>query len=53
MDWHPRLLAGLLDAAARQQFHAEFSTLQADLRNATRLFAHRAVVEDLTRMQTS
>jgi hypothetical protein len=31
--WHPPVLAGPLDAAARRQFRAELSALQSDLRN--------------------
>ncbi len=46
--WHPRLLAGALDAAARQQFRTELIGLQTDLRNYTRLLAEIADVEDLT-----
>lgn len=46
--WHPRVLAGPLDAAARQSFRAELRDLQRDLRNYTRLLADMADVEDLT-----
>jgi hypothetical protein len=46
--WHPRVLAGSLDAAARQQFRVELAALQKDLRNYTRLLADMADVEDLT-----
>ena len=49
--WHPRVLAGPLDAAARRQFRAELSALQKDLRNYTRLLADMADVEDLTELQ--
>jgi hypothetical protein len=49
--WHPRILAGPLDAASRQQFRAELSALQTDLRNYTRLLADMADVEDLTDME--
>jgi hypothetical protein len=49
--WHPRVLAGALDAAARQQFRAELRALQTDLRNYTRLLADLADVEDLTDLE--
>ena len=49
--WHPRVLAGPLDAAARRQFRAELSALQKDLRNYTRLLADLADVEDLTDLE--
>ena len=49
--WHPRVLAGPLDAAARQQFRAELGVLQKDLRNYTRLLADLADVEDLTDLE--
>jgi hypothetical protein len=49
--WHPRVLAGPLDAVARQQFRAELSALQRDLRNYTRLLADMADVEDLTDLE--
>jgi hypothetical protein len=48
--WHPRVLAGPLDAA-RRQFRAELSALQKDLRNYTHLLADMADVEDLTDME--
>lgn len=49
--WHPRVLAGPLDAAARRQFRTELASLQTDLRNYTRLLADMADVEDLTDLQ--
>ena len=49
--WHPRVLAGPLDAAARQRFRAELVALQTDLRNYTRLLADLADVEDLTDLE--
>jgi hypothetical protein len=49
--WHPRVLAGPLDAAARDAFRAELGVLQKDLRNYTRLLADMANVEDLTDME--
>jgi hypothetical protein len=49
--WHPRVLAGPFDAAARDAFRAELGTLQKDLRNYTRLLADMAAVEDLTDLE--
>lgn len=49
--WHPRVLAGDLDAAARNEFRAELRDLQTDLRNYTRLLADLADVEDLTDLE--
>lgn len=49
--WHPRVLAGPLDAAARERFRAELGALQTDLRNYTRLLAEMADVEDLTDLE--
>jgi hypothetical protein len=49
--WHPRVLAGPLDAAAREKFRAELGALQKDLRNYTRLLADMADVEDLTDLE--
>jgi hypothetical protein len=49
--WHPRVLAGPLDGAARDEFRAELSALQKDLRNYTRLLADMADVEDLTDLE--
>ena len=49
--WHPRVLASPLDGAARQQFRAELSALQKDLRNYTRLLTDMADVEDLTDLE--
>jgi hypothetical protein len=49
--WHPRLLAGQLDADAKRQFRAELRDLQTDLRNYTRLLADLADVEDLTDLE--
>lgn len=49
--WHPRVLAGPLDAAARQRFRTELVALQTDLRNYTRLLADLADVEDLTDLE--
>lgn len=49
--WHPRVVAGPLDAAARDAFRAELRTLQTDLRNYTRLLADMADVEDLTDLE--
>jgi hypothetical protein len=47
-QWHPHMVAGHLNAAARQCFRAELRALQRDLRNYTRLLADMAAVEDLT-----
>lgn len=49
--WHPRVLAGPLDAAARDRFRAELGALQTTLRNYTRLLADMADVEDLTELE--
>ena len=49
--WHPRVLAGPLDAAARDAFRAELGALQKDLRSYTRLLADMADVEDLTDLE--
>lgn len=49
--WHPRILAGPLDAAARERFRAELRDLQTDLRKYTRLLADMADVEDLTDLE--
>ena len=49
--WHPRVLAGPLDAAAQEQFRAELGALQRDLRNYPRLLADMADVEDLTDLE--
>jgi hypothetical protein len=46
--WHPCVVAGHLDATAKQRFRAELRDLQRDLRNYTRLLADMADVEDLT-----
>jgi hypothetical protein len=48
--WHPRVLAGQLDAA-RDAFRAELGALQKDLRNYTRLLADMADVKDLTDLE--
>lgn len=49
--WHPRVLVGPLDLAAREQFRTELRALQADLRAYTRLLADLAGVEDLTDLE--
>jgi hypothetical protein len=49
--WHPRVLAGPLDAAARDEFRAELGALQTDLRNYTCLLADLADVDDLTDLE--
>jgi hypothetical protein len=49
--WHPRLLAGDLDAQERVAFRDELRELQTDLRNYTRLLADMAAVEDLTQLE--
>lgn len=46
--WHPRRVAGQLDAAARPCFRAGLRDLQRDLRHYPRLLADMAAVEDLT-----
>jgi hypothetical protein len=50
--WHPRMIAGNLDAAVKQSFRAELHDLQRDLRNYTRLLADMADVEDLTDLES-
>lgn len=49
--WHPRVLAGPLDATDRASFRVELQKLQSDLRNYTRLLADLADVEDLTDLE--
>ena len=49
--WHRLVLAGALDAAAREHFRTEQRALQTDLHNYTHLLAKLAVVEDLTDLE--
>ena len=50
--WHRLLLADAFDdAARRQEFRSELSTLQIKLRNYTRALAAMADVEDLTELE--
>ena len=49
--WHRLVLAGDLDAAAREHFRTEQRALQTDLHNYTHPLAKLAVVEDLTDLE--
>lgn len=49
--WHVLLDKGPLDDTAVAEFHAELTSLQAQLRNYARLLADLAGVEDLTALE--
>lgn len=51
--WHPRMLAGTLDKASKDEFRADLRQLQTTLRNYTRLLADMAGVEDLTDLEAA
>jgi len=49
--WHPRLIAGALEATDKAEFRKELGQLQRDLRSYMRLLADLAGVEDLTDLE--